>query len=194
MAFALREPEHFTYGDILRSPDEVPMELIDGQVILMAPPSTRHQWIIGELYLQFGNFLRGKKCRAFQAPFGVRLFEQKEDTPDDVDTLVEPDLTVVCDASKIDRRGCRGAPDLVAEILSPSTARRDRLVKRELYEAAGVREYWIVDPDRESVQVYLLRDGTYLPPQTYTKDTPVPSEVLPGFAADLSTVFPEDLP
>ena len=194
MASAQRQIEQFTYGDILRSHDEVPMELIDGQVLLMAPPSTRHQWTNMDLGRQFSTFLIGKKCRAFQAPFGVRLFEEKGDTPDDVDTLVEPDLTVVCDASKIDKRGCRGAPDLVVEILSPSTARRDRLTKRELYEEAGVREYWIVDPDRETVQVYVLRDGKYLPPRSYPKDTPVPSEVLPGFVADLTTVFPEDLP
>lgn len=91
------------------------------------------------------NFLDGKQCRVYPAPFGVRLFEQNGERPEDVDTMVEPDISVVCDRGKIDKYGCKGAPDLIIEVLSPSTRRHDRLVKLNLYQRAGVQEYWMVE-------------------------------------------------
>lgn len=95
----------------------------------------------------------------YPAPFGVRLFEQNGERPEDVDTMVELDISVVCDRGKIDKYGCKGAPDLIIEVLSPSTRRHDRLVKLNLYQRAGVQEYWMVDPDNQSVQVFTLDRG-----------------------------------
>lgn len=126
---------------------------------MMAPPSRVHQEILAELTRQFGNFLEGKRCKAYPAPFGVRLFEHDGDSPEDVDTMVEPDISVVCDKNKLDDHGCKGAPDLIIEILSPSTQRHDRLVKLGLYQKAGVREYWVISPGEQTVQVMLRDNG-----------------------------------
>ena len=157
------EKERYTFADVLTWPDDERAELIDGEVILMAPaPSRGHQGISVELTRQFANYLEGKKCKAYHAPFDVRLFEKDGDTPEDVDTVVEPDITIVCDTSKLDDRGCKGAPDMVVEILSPSTQRHDQLVKLGLYQRAGVREYWIVDPMNKTVRVMLLDAGGVL--------------------------------
>ena len=152
---ALPREERYTYADYLEWDEKERVELIDGAPLMMAPPSRKHQEISGEIYRQLANFLRGKGCRVYAAPFGVRLFERAEDGPEDVDTVVEPDITVVCDRDKLDDQGCKGAPDLIVEILSPSTQRRDRLTKLNLYQRAGVREYWIVNPEDRTVQVML---------------------------------------
>ena len=144
---ALPQEKQWTYADVLAWDEGERVELIYSQPHMMAPPSRRHQEVSGALYLQIGNFLQDKKCQVYHAPFGVRLFEQDGDTPSQVDTLVEPDLTVVCDPDKLDDAGCKGAPDLIIEIISPSTQRHDRFVKYNLYQRAGVREYWIVDPE-----------------------------------------------
>lgn len=134
----------FTYADYLTWDEDERIELIDGEAVMMAPPSTSHQLISGELFRQLANFLEGKKCLAIPAPFAVRLFEREGDTPSNVRTVVEPDISVICDRNKLDAHGCKGAPDMVIEILSPSNRRHDRLVKLDLYQRAGVREYWIV--------------------------------------------------
>ena len=109
-----------------------------------------------------------------------------------MDTLVEPDITVVCDSSKLDKYGCKGAPDLVIEILSPSTKQYDCLVKYKLYQQAGIKEYWIVDPDKKLVLVYTLVDGQYYVPEVYTAKDSVPVGVLEDCAVDLTAVFPEE--
>ena len=158
---------------------------------MMAPPSTEHQRIAGELYRQIANFLVGKKCQAFPAPFGVRLFSRQEDAPDDETGLLEPDITVVCDRDKLDKYGCKGAPDFIIEILSPSTQRRDRLEKYNLYQMAGVREYWIVDPERKMVLAVVLEGGKYPLPQVYTAADKAPVTVLDGCVIDLAPVFEE---
>lgn len=154
------EKDFFTLADYLQwEEEEGRYELIDGDAYLMAPPTTQHQKVSGEIFRQLANFLEGKRCEVYAAPFGVRLFEREGDRPEDVDTLVEPDITVVCDKSKLDEYGCRGAPELVMEVLSPSSRKHDRLVKLNLYQRAGVPEYWIINPEEESVQVF-LRDGS----------------------------------
>ena len=158
----------------------------------MAPaPSRGHQEISGEVFRQLANYLEGKKCKVYHAPFDVRLFEKDGDTPEDVDTVVEPDITIVCDHSKLDDRGCKGAPDMVVEILSPSTQRHDRLVKLGLYQRAGVREYWIVDPDSSTVQVFLQRDGSLQLHEVYDRQGVAKVNVLDGCFIELSKVFSE---
>lgn len=184
--------ERYTFADILAWDEDERIEIINGEAFMMAPPSSRHQEISMELARQLANFLEGKRCKVYHAPFGVRLFEQDGDTPDDVATMVEPDLSVVCDRSKIDRHGCKGAPDLIIEILSPSTRRRDRLVKLNLYQRAGVREYWIVDPDSQSVQVFLPDNGGSLRlHEDYGREDVAKVNVLDGCFIELSKVFSE---
>ena len=146
------EKARYTFADVLAWADEERAELIDGEVVLMAPPPSReHQEISGGLFWQLRYYLRGKKCKVYAAPFAVRLFEKDEDSPEDVDTMVEPDISVICDKEKLSDRGCEGAPDWIIEIVSPSTSRIDCAVKLFKYRTAGVREYWIVDPKRRMV-------------------------------------------
>lgn len=183
--------ERYTFADVLTWGEDERIEIIYGEAFMMAPPSTRHQEISGELFRQLANFLEGKPCRAYPAPFGVRLFEQDADRPEDIDTIVEPDISVICDRSKIDRRGCKGAPDLIVEILSPSTRRHDRLVKLNLYQRAGIREYWIVDPDNESVQVFTQSGGVLRICEDYGRGDIAKVNVLEGCFIELNKVFSE---
>ena len=185
------EKSRFTFAVCLTWDENVRAEIIDGEVYLMAPPSRAHQKILTELTRQLANFLEGKTCEVYPAPFGVRLFEKDGDCPEEVSTVVEPDISVVCDRDKLDEYGCRGAPDLVMEILSPSSRRHDRLVKLGLYQRAGVREYWIVNPEEKTVQVLLLENGNLRPHEEYGQDSVAKVNVLSGCFIELSKVFSE---
>lgn len=184
--------QQYTYQNYLCWPGPERYELIDGKAFLMAGPSPTHQRISGKIHQQLMNFLEGKKCEAFAAPFDVRLFEREHDTPDQVDTIVQPDITVVCDRSKLDDRGCKGAPDMVIEILSPSSQRNDRLVKLNLYQRAKVKEYWIVSPSERSVQVFLLDGDFFRPHEVYSADEIAKVNSLDGCFLELSKVFKDD--
>ena len=116
------EKERYTFADVLTWDEIRRIEIIDGEAVMMAPRSRIHQKISFEIGRQIGNYLEGKKCEVYPAPFGVRLFEKDGDCPDDIDTLVEPDISVICDNNKLDKHGCKGSPDMVVEVLSPSTA------------------------------------------------------------------------
>ncbi|MDR1727244.1 MAG: Uma2 family endonuclease [Acidobacteriota bacterium] len=182
----LPEQERYTYSDYATWDDDVRYELIAGVPYLMSPaPTPRHQLIAGELALIFGSFLRGKPCKLISSPIDVRL---NADTDDD--TIVQPDLIVVCDKKKIGEKNIVGAPDLVVEVLSPSTETHDRMVKFALYRAYGVREYWVVDPKRRFVEVNLLENGKYIKEVYGDKDV-IDVAVLPGLAVNLTEVFPE---
>lgn len=186
------EKARYTFADCLSWDEKERIEIIDGQVFLMASPTSIHQEISMEISRQIANFLEGKRCRVYPAPFDVRLFEKDGDAPEDVDTVVEPDISVVCDKSKIDMRGCKGAPDLIVEILSPSTQRYDQLVKLNLYQRAGVREYWIVDPENRTIRVMLQAgDGTLRPHEIYEQEDVAKVNVLDGCFIELSKVFSE---
>jgi len=185
----LPQEKKSTYADLLNWEEGERYELIDGEPRMLSAPLRVHQRIFRKLFLQIGNYLEGKTCEVYSAPFDVRLFEQEGDTPYDVDTVVEPDIVVVCDPSKLDEAGCKGAPDLIIEILSPSTRRHDRLTKFNLYQRAGVREYWIVDPDARVVSVHTLEEGQYGSPAVYTDTAPVPVGVLEGCVIDLPSIF-----
>lgn len=186
------EKDRYTFADVLSWDEDVRVELINGLPYLLAPPLRIHQEILMEISNQIKNFLNGKNCRVYPAPFGVRLFSQEGDTPDREEDLLEPDISVICDRDKLDQYGCKGAPDMIVEILSPSSLRRDRFEKYILYERAGVREYWIVDPDRKLVQAMVLEDGQYHAPAVYTAAEQAPVTVLEGCVIDLAKVF-EDI-
>lgn len=186
------EKSQYTFADVLTWNDVERVEIIGGEVYLMSPPPIReHQRISGEIFAQIHAYLKGKQCEVYAAPFAVRPFEQDGDTPEDVDTMVEPDITVVCDPSKLDKHGCKGAPDMVVEILSPSSRRHDRLVKLGVYQRAGVKEYWIVDPDSKSVQVLTLTNGLLLPHEDYGREDLAKVNVLEDCVINLSEVFPK---
>ncbi len=185
------EQERYTFADVLTWEENDRIELIDGEAYMMAPPSRAHQKISGELFGQLRDYLKGKTCEVYHAPFAVRPFERDGEYPEDVDTLVEPDISVVCDPSKLDDIGCKGAPDLVMEILSPSTTRHDRFTKFNLYQRAGVREYWIVDPRDKTVQVFVLEEGRYATKDFGTTGDTVRVNVLEDCTIDLSLVFSE---
>ena len=190
MASAAKQGQ-YTFADILAWDEGENIEIISGEAFMMATPSRIHQKISMELSRQLANYLVGKGCEVYPAPFGVRLFEQDGDSPKDVDKVVEPDISLVCDRSKLDQQGCKGAPDMIIEILSPSTRRHDRLVKLNLYQRAGVREYWIVDPDNESVQVFTLDSGVLKIREDYGREDVAKVNVLDGCFIELGKVFSE---
>lgn len=181
--------KYYTYSEYRRIIDndgsEPPIryELINGTPVVMDAPSWMHQNISIALVLQLGNFLKGKQCKVFSAPFDVRLNASDAD-----DTVVQPDILVICDHSKLSGTGCIGAPDMVIEILSPSTARHDRIVKLQLYEKFGVREYWLIDPEINAVTVYVLENGRYYV-KPYRDTDVVPVHVLEGCTVELSEIF-----
>jgi Uma2 family endonuclease len=187
----LPQEERYTLADALAWDENDRIELIEGAPVMMAPPSRAHQKVSGELFGQLREYLRGKRCEVYAAPFAVRLFEAEGEHPEDVDTLVEPDISGVCDPSKLDDIGCKGAPDLVMEILSPSTQRHDRITKFNLYQRAGVREYWIVDLAGKSVQTFVLEDGRYTAKDYGAAEDRLKVSVLDNCVIDLSQVFSE---
>jgi len=150
--------ERFTYADLLTWPEDERWELHEGVPVSMSPaPSTSHQRVAGELFRQIANFLVDRPCEVFAAPFDVRL-APVDAPPEQVDTVVQPDLTVVCDATRLDERGYQGGPEWVIEVLSPSTSARDQITKLAFYEAHGVRHYWMVHPIEHVLTVYTRRD------------------------------------
>ena len=183
----LQKAQRYTYADYCKWDDSERWELIDGIAYAMAPPAPgwAHQSIIGEIYFQLKQFLRGKKCNVFLSPLDVRL---NADTKDN--TIVQPDLLVVCDSSKFDHHSYVGVPDMVVEVLSPSTALHDFDRKYRLYLKHGVREYWIVDPEAQAVVTHILEDGAYVR-KTYEQKEVIPVYVLDGCAVDFAEVFEE---
>jgi len=175
--------EKYTYEDYLQWNGEPRYELIDGLPYGMAAPTRRHQQIVGRIFNQIFNFLNHHPCEVYVAPFSVYL-----ESSEAGDTVLEPDITVICDPNKLDERGCKGAPDFIIEVLSPSTARNDQLVKFNKYLKTGVQEYWIVNPETNMIQTCLLNEGKYfLTP--YGEENTINSFVLEGLTLDLATIF-----
>jgi Uma2 family endonuclease len=190
---ALAPDERFTYRHYRTWPDSERWELIDGRAWAMSPaPKRRHQKLSGRLFSKLFTFLEGKPCDVYEAPFDV-LFPAGEETDDEVDTIVQPDIAVFCDKSKLTETGARGAPDLVAEVLSPSTSKKDMNEKFNLYEKRGVREYWILDPAAWSIWVYRqtapnhFDDGELK--ERLGDTSPIASTVLAGFSVDPMELF-----
>ena len=181
MSDAMRIPEfdensRYTYADYLTWEGPERYQLINGEVFMMSSPSVAHQTLLMELSNQFYNWLKGKPCRVFAAPLDVRLFPE-EDNSDD--TVVQPDLLVVCDKDKLGKGSVNGPPDFALEILSPSNTRKELLLKFQYYLEAGVREYWVIYPEEKKVQVHIYENGHYLT-TLYKEKACIPVAVLPG--------------
>lgn len=188
MGFVLRDQEHHTYGDYLNWPDDVRYELVDGHAYAMVPaPSVSHQEVVLELARQVADALEGSECRVLIAPVDVRLPKQDE-TDNQVDTVVQPDLLVVCDQARVDERGVRGAPDWIVEVLSPATAAHDQVVKREIYERHGVGEYWLVHPADRLLIIYRLQDGAYGKPDVMELKGEATVSRIPGVTIEWTRV------
>jgi Uma2 family endonuclease len=191
MGLPRRDIEYHTYADYCSWPDDVRYELIDGVAYAMGPaPVRRHQGILLELARQVANILEGSPCRPYIAPFDVRL-PKTDEIDDEVNTVVQPDLVVICDRAKLDDKGCRGAPDWVVEVLSPSTAGHDQILKRALYQRVGVREYWLVHPVDRLVTIYTLNAGSYGVPDVRELVGTLAVGVLPEIVIDWERVVRE---
>lgn len=187
---AEKTAKKYTYGDYRGWPEDERWELIEGMPYSMTPaPSRIHQIIVVDLLRQISNFLVDNECQVYVAPFEVRLPEANE-ADEQIITVVQPDIAIICDAAKLDERGCRGAPDVVIEVLSPATAAKDQIQKTALYEKHGVQEYWTVHPTDRLVTVRLLgTDGRYGMPNIREAKGPLPVITLPGLEIDLDMVF-----
>lgn len=186
--------KRYTYADYLTWQFDEMVELIKGKVFRMAPaPGMSHQSRSGDLFGLIWSYLRGKECKAFSAPFDVRLpLPLAQQTANKIDTVVQPDICVICDLNKLDERGCNGAPDWIIEILSKSTSKKDLTDKFDIYQHAGVQEYWVVHPTAETVIPYRLnKKGKYeaLRPNPFVTGEKIPVGVLKGFEVDLGEVF-----
>jgi Uma2 family endonuclease len=179
----IEKNKHYTYADYATWSEDIHCELLDGRIYMMTAPLQIHTYISNNLTIVIGTFLQGHKCKLHTAPSDVRLNHASGD-----DTVLQPDLFVVCDRSKLDGRSCLGAPDLVIEILSPSTARNDLFLKYHKYLTAGVLEYWIVHPENRIVDVCILEDGIYKHTE-YKDDDTIKSVVLQELTISLSDIF-----
>jgi Uma2 family endonuclease len=190
MAFPQLEQTNYTYADYLQW-DEGRWELIDGEVWDMTPaPSRVHQEIAGDIFYRIYDYLKNRDCKAYIAPFDVSLPDTDTAGEYETFTVVQPDISVICDLNKLNDRGCKGAPDLVVEILSPSTAAKDLKVKRALYEKHGVKEYWLVHPTDKVVMVYVLHDDNhYHKAEIFDREDTLNTSLFEDFEINLSDIF-----
>lgn len=186
MTIAEQLRQKYNYADYLQWPEEQRWELIDGEPYAMTAPQRLHQDIVFELGRQVGNYLQGKTCKGYTAPFDVRL-PRKDEADADVETIVQPDLSVICDPSKLDKQGCRGAPDWIIEVLSPSTVLKDMNTKRGLYQQHGVQEYWLIHPEERWLMVYTRDEqGRYGQPGVFGMDETTAVQLFPDLSIDWS--------
>lgn len=180
----------YSYADYMRFEFEERLELIKGYIFKMSPaPSRIHQGILANIFVPIYNILKGKPCHVYCAPFDVRLAKKSVDDKE-VFTVVQPDIAVICDQSKLDKRGCIGAPDILVEILSPGNNKKELVNKYEVYEEAGVKEYWIVSPSEKTFFRYILDDkGKFQPTKLLTEGEEVTTTIIPGFKLMLDEVF-----
>jgi len=181
--------KNYTYADYLTWQFKERVELIKGKIFKMSPaPGTDHQTILTSVFRDLALFVKGESCRVFSAPFDVRLPVSNEKGKED--TVIQPDICVICDLSKLDQKGCKGAPDLIVEIVSKSSVKKDLHEKFELYQQSGVQEYWVVQPGDRVVTIYTLNQhGVYEASRPKTYGDQVVSQVLPGFSIELDDVF-----
>lgn len=180
----------YTYTDYLTWPEGERWEIIDGVPYMQSAPSTAHQEILMEISRQIANHLMDKSCKVYPAPFCVRLTKGDEKLNEDIKNVVEPDITIVCDKFKVDEKGCNGAPDMIVEIISPSSIKTDKIIKFNMYEKVGVNEYWIVEPEGKIVSVFILQEnGRYGRQEVYSEEDRITLNIIPDLTIDLIPVF-----
>lgn len=179
----------YSYADYMTWRFKDRIELIKGKIFAMSPaPASRHQRILSKLGYEIQDFLgRDSPCEVFYAPFDVRLERTKND--EQIQTVVQPDICVICDISKIDEKGCCGAPEVVVEILSPGNSKLEMKTKYELYEEAGVLEYWIIDPEHDTALFFYLENGTFQAGRPLAVSDSIKSRTLNGFELPLKMIF-----
>ena len=179
----------YTYADYLKWTFDERLELIKGKIFKMSPAlGSVHQLISGAIFAELYNYLKGKPCKVFHAPFDVRFNKRSIDNKD-IQTVLQPDISVVCTPLKIDEKGCLGAPDIVVEILSPGNNKKELQNKYEVYEENGVLEYWIIHPSEKTFLKYYLVENRYLASRLLTIGDEVTTPILPGFALNLDDLF-----
>lgn len=178
----------YTYADYLTWSEEERWEIINGIPYLQAAPTWQYQAVLLELARQFANYLQDKSCRVFTAPFDLRIPEANE-KDEETTNVVQPDIIIICDNSGLKKTGYYGVPELIIEVVSPSTGQKDKIEKFNLYEKAGVKEYWIVEPDEKVVMVFTLEEGRYGRPQMYSEEDKVKVSIFDNLVIDLKPVF-----
>ncbi len=184
----------YTYADYLNWAFDETVELIKGKIFKMSPaPNTYHQEISYNLLLKIGYFFGHKECKVFHAPFDVRLpLPPNRIKDEEIQTVVQPDISIICDLEKLDEKGCLGAPDWIIEIASPSTSKKDRRDKFEVYQHSGVREYWMVFPQEEYVLAYTLNEEEkYVGRPPFNKEDKISPALFPNLVISLEDIFPE---
>ncbi|SHF85917.1 Endonuclease, Uma2 family (restriction endonuclease fold) [Caldanaerobius fijiensis DSM 17918] len=181
----------YTYEDYLKWDDNNRYELIEGVPYLLASPSVLHQTVVGNIYFRFKGCLNDRKCKVFTAPLDVLLPQNEHIEEKDIDVVVQPDIFIVCDESKIKGgKNCKGAPDMIIEVLSPATASRDFITKQNLYERAGVKEYWVVSPEEKNIVVFRMDErmkyNTY---GIYGEDSVVEVRIFPDLTIPVKDIF-----
>jgi Uma2 family endonuclease len=182
----------YSYADYLTWKFEEAVELIRGHITPMAAPSRKHQGISWQLTLTVGNTFKHQTCKAYAAPFDVRLLDKNKSKKANANvySVVQPDICIICDENKLDDQGCIGAPDLVIEILSPGNSKKEMRTKKSLYEENGIREYWIIDPERETVHQFVLGDNSlYNPPLIYVSEEIVYCAIFEELQVPLDNIF-----
>jgi Uma2 family endonuclease len=179
----------YAYSDYLKWTFDERMELIKGKIFKMSPaPGSTHQRLLRRLSLKLGIYLTGNPCELFFAPFDVRL-PRRSGNDNEIYTVVQPDLCVICDGSKVDEKGCLGAPDIVVEILSPGNNKKELKNKYEVYEEAGILEYWIIYPPEKTLLRYVLVEGRFQTTRPFTVGDEVTTPIFPGFVLNLDDFF-----
>jgi Uma2 family endonuclease len=178
----------YTYADYLTWSEEERWEIINGVPYLQAAPTWQYQAVLLELARQFANYLQDKSCRVFTAPFDLRIPEANE-KDEETTNVVQPDIIIICDNSGLKKTGYYGVPELIIEVVSPSTGQKDKIEKFNLYEKAGVKEYWIVEPDEKVVMVFTLEEGRYGRPQMYSEEDKVKVSIFDNLVIELKPVF-----
>ena len=190
--------KQYTYADYLTWHFKERVELIKGWIYKMTPaPRSKHQRVSADIEFLFMAYIKKttqkKMCQIFDAPFDVRLVKNRGKN-DEIDTVVQPDISIICDKNKLDEKGCIGSPDLIVEILSPSTSKKDYNEKYYLYEENGVKEYWIVNPDAKSIELFILKENKYYSKGVYNEldgFTEVPVTIFPKLTLKLKDIFTE---
>lgn len=183
--------KQYSYADYLTWQFDERVELLKGFIRQMSAPNVKHQKASRQLARHLLNFFDTTACNVFYAPFDVRLYNSRKSTLADKDiyTVVQPDLCVICDAEKLDERGCNGAPDWIIEIISPTNPQTDLRDKYALYQQNGVREYWIVFPNEQIIEQFVLQNGIYELHAAYGKDYTASPVLFPELSIPLNDVF-----